>query len=261
MLYEETKSMQTKSPLVREEFERPDRYLTRRRYDIRLRTTVVEEFLKDKAFQDVLDIGCGDGSISLALLAPDKHITLLDFSSTMLSAARACVPHLLKDHVEVRQEDFMKASFEPESYDVIICVGLLAHVDSPDEFVKKVRSLLRPQGFVILEFTDAFHFMGRFGRALGRLRHYAAPPRYQVNLLCFDVVRSFLGKNGLSILSMYRYAMPPIPGIQVLGHEALYSLLRGAYGRPGRNRFAWLGNEYICMLTVAAKRGQGDQSV
>jgi ubiquinone/menaquinone biosynthesis C-methylase UbiE len=237
-----------KAPLVQEVFERADRYLNRRRYDINIRAAAVAELLKNARYDRILDIGCGDGSISLPLIARDRHLTLLDFSSAMLSAAKASIPPEFAGNVEVRQEDFMKAAFEVHSFDLIICLGLMAHVDSPDAFLKKLSSLLRADGLLILEFTDAFHFMGRLSRFIRRLREFARPPLYSVNLWSFHRIRALISASGLQILSTFRYSLPAFPGSRLLGQRSLFRIVRGTYGEPGRNRNAWMGNEYICLL-------------
>ena len=58
----------SKSPQVKSWFENPNQYLQRRNFDIRIRLETVQGFTKGATFGRVLDIPCGDGSISLPLL-------------------------------------------------------------------------------------------------------------------------------------------------------------------------------------------------
>ena len=114
--------------------------------DIRIRTETVQEFTRGRTFQSILDIGCGNGSISLPLLTPERRLTLLDISSNMLATAREKIPTNLINHVELVNEGFMKASFEPGTYDLVLCLGVLAHVDSPADVIAKVARILKPAG-------------------------------------------------------------------------------------------------------------------
>ena len=61
-------SAPSKSPLVKAVFEDAGRYLNRRRFDIRIRAETIGALVSGASFRNVLDIGCGDGSISLPLL-------------------------------------------------------------------------------------------------------------------------------------------------------------------------------------------------
>ncbi len=174
---------------VRAVFEAPQRYLSKWSLHIRVRAETVKSYASRFDFGRVLDIGCGDGSISLPLLIARNHITLLDFSSSMTSLARSKVPAELAGHVDVRNENFMTASFGADRFDLIVCLGVMAHADSPDELLAKIASLLAPGGHLILEFTDAYHVNGRLSRMIRRVREFAAPARSSVNLFSFRARR------------------------------------------------------------------------
>lgn len=242
----------SKSDYVRQVFEDAPHYLKTRRVDIRFRIEAVKRFASSMVWQRLLDIGCGDGSISLQLLTPASHLTLLDLSASMASFARKNVPDGLAANVEVRNENFMLASFGPESFDLIVSVGVMAHVDSPDAFLAKIRSLLRPGGTLIIEFTDSRHFIGQLGRFWGRLKEIAAPALYPTNRLSFSEVAPLFEKHDLSLVSSFRYSRIPLPGIdRILSPEIQYRIARMIFGGCSNNRNAWLGNEYICVLRAS----------
>lgn len=251
-------SMATSTPrtdLVRAFFDSPYRYLTGRRFDIRIRADSVRTFTHGRSCRSILDIGCGDGSISLPLLGRETRVTLLDFSASMLSIAQSNVPRELAGDVEVRNEDFMSAAFDPSGFDLIICLGVLAHVDSPEGLIRKTATLLRPGGSLILEFTDSFHFMGRLSRMMGWLKELVAPPRSPVNLLSFAQVDSLLSRHGFRLVSQFRYAYPPLEGIQrMLPQNILFEIVRLLFGTCEHHRNSWFGNEYICLLTLDPAR-------
>lgn len=239
-----------KSARVKAVFEDPWRYLNSRRVDIRVRAETVKSYASRLDSRRVLDIGCGDGSISLPLLNSRNHITLLDFSVGMTSLARSRVPEKLAGHVDIRNEDFMTASFGADRFDLILCLGVLAHVDTPEDVVRKIGSLLVPGGHVILQFTDAYHLSGRVGRVRRGVLELVAPPRFSVNLFSFERIAGLFAAQGLRSISEYRYGLPPIPGLGMLGKDVLYKMARFVYGTCDDNRRAWLGNEYICLLSA-----------
>ena len=236
---------------VRSVFENAPRYLYSRQVDMRVRSETVKTFAAGLNARRVLDIGCGDGSISLPLLTSTSRLTLLDLSASMAARAKANVPEDLAGNVEVRNDDFMAASFEPRSFDLIVSVGVLAHVDSADDFLAKIATLLCPGGSLIVEFTDCRHFVGRLERFAGRLKEIIAPAKYSTNRLSFRPVSELFDRHGMKLEAVFRYARIPIPGIEkVVTNDLSYKFVRLMFGRCPNNRNAWLGNEYICLLTA-----------
>jgi cyclopropane fatty-acyl-phospholipid synthase-like methyltransferase len=248
----EVSGTDSKSDYVRQVFENAPHYLKSRRVDIRFRIEAVKRLASSIVWQRLLDIGCGDGSISLQLLTPASHLTLLDLSASMVSFAKKNVPDGLAGNVEVRNENFMLASFDSEPFDLIVTVGVMAHVDSPDAFLAKIKGLLRPGGSLIIEFTDSRHFVGQLGRFWGRLKEIAAPARYPTNRLSFSDIAPLFEKHDFSLVSAFRYSRIPLPAIdRILSPEIQYRIARMIFGGPSNNRNAWLGNEYICLLRAS----------
>ena len=85
-------TMTSKLEEVKSLFEIPDKYLCPRQFDIQIRVETVQQFTENLPVNRVLDIGCGDGSISLPLLPRCSELTLLDLSSRMLDLARKKIP-------------------------------------------------------------------------------------------------------------------------------------------------------------------------
>jgi ubiquinone/menaquinone biosynthesis C-methylase UbiE len=231
---------------VKAYFDKPAIYLSRRA-DIRIRAEAVKHFTEGKELNRILDIGCGDGSISLPLLNPDNSLTLMDLSDSMLAIAKSRIPSEYCANVQLLMGDFMTAELVPKSYDLIICLGVLAHVDSPGNAIQKIASLLAPGGSLILEFTDSGHFVGRMTRFVLNLRHALKPPPYPVNLIAVSEVMKWCGTAGLRPLAAFRYTWWAFPWI--FSQNTLHSVMRFVYGRPSRSRNGWMGNEYICHLS------------
>jgi SAM-dependent methyltransferase len=130
---------------VRTLFDQGAAYLDRRQLDIRLRRETVDRVVQGKPYTEILDIGCGDGSISRPLLNSKCRLTLLDVSPGMLSMARSRVPEELSSRAKFVNQDFMQVPFEKNFFDLVICVGVLAHVVSPQDLIvqDRVRSETR----------------------------------------------------------------------------------------------------------------------
>src|SRR3954466_11604481 len=140
----ELRASPTKVASVRSVFENVSHYVASRRVDIDLRIDTVKAFAQEIVWQRLLDVGCGEGSISLPLVDSQSHLTLLDLSFNMTTMAMGRNPPEFISNVEVRNDNFMSAAFANPSFDLILSVGVLAPGDSPDRFISRIKLLRRP---------------------------------------------------------------------------------------------------------------------
>lgn len=228
----------------------PRNYLDIRRYVIEIRKETVKDFTAGRRFTRILDIGCGDGSISIPLLDFQNHLTLLDISCKMLSRALSKVPAVLSSHVETINQDLIAASLDANSYDLILCIGVLAHVDSPPAVMSKVASLLRPGGFLVLECTDAAHFSNRLTVLWGRTKGaFSKPSGYRSNLMSAEFVLQMAKQEGLDLVSSYRHNLALPTMRRFFSQKALQVMTRAIFGTASQNRNAWLGKECLLLFT------------
>lgn len=242
--------MASKAGRVKSLFEEPRWYLDRRQHDIRVRSETVQEFVRRRQFSSVLDIGAGDGSISLQFLRSETRLTLLDFSSRMLVMAGARVPAGLSGNIEMINEDFMATKFAPHSFDLILCLGVLAYVDSPSDFAARIVSLLKPGGSLVVAFSDSYHLMERLRAGINKLWSLAKTRTYPfpLNVLSGPGVRDLFCSLGLKVGGRFRYCAA-LPGMhRVFAQSTLYRMIRAAFGNSERNRNSWLGSDYIFLF-------------
>lgn len=241
---------------VKAVFEEPHRYLSRWKPDIRIRRESVEAYAASFHFKRLLDIGCGDGSISLPLAGKERHLMLLDLSASMTALAASKVPPELATSVEVLNGDVMAMSFGGDPLDLIVCIGVLAHVDSPDAFAGKIASLLESNGHLIVEFTDSYHFCGRLNHFFSRIRQAFAPARSSLNLFSADTAVRLMERHGFRLVSEFRYCQLSLPGLRFIGDRFRYWIVRFLFGTAPKGRNGCLGNEYICLFRGRSKMGR-----
>ena len=231
-------------------FEAPQGYFKRRQFDVDIRRATVSEMTAGRQLPEVLDVGCGNGSISIPLLAsPDTgRLTLVDLSEAMLDLARASLTEEQRDRVRLMNADLMTAEVD-RKFDLVICLGVLAHVDDPRALIGRLHELLAPGGRLILEVTDSFHPVGRLLNLYHRLLGLFRPVQYGLNRLRMRTVFDDCERAGLRRVTTYRYSLPP-PGSQRLAsHATLFRLTRRLFGTSLDNRRAWLGNIAIAEFT------------
>jgi ubiquinone/menaquinone biosynthesis C-methylase UbiE len=233
---------------TRQAFERPQWYLESRSYNIRLRSEIIRAFVQGHEFEQILDIGCGNGSLSIPLLSANRRLTLLDLSTSMLNIALSRVPKEFSSHVETVNVGFMQANLGAGKYDLIICCGVLAYVDDLQAFLLRLTSLLKPGGMLILECTDSHHFVSHLISVYSKFLGLFVPPKVHLCTRPASVVLDTLSKIGYQVCSSCRYSLP-LPVIRKLfSHDFHYRALRFIFGIPVGNRNAWLGNE--CMFSI-----------
>jgi 2-polyprenyl-3-methyl-5-hydroxy-6-metoxy-1,4-benzoquinol methylase len=240
--------MTSKTEQVKSLFDIPEKYLGPRQFDIRIRVETIQQFTDTLTFDRVLDIGCGDGSISLPLLPRCNRLTLLDISPKMLELARRKIPSARLNDVDLINGDFIGTDLEPASFDLVLCIGVLAHVDSPAAVIAKVAQLAKPGACVILEFTDSFHFWGVPVVLYQKLLKLLRPEPYKLNRLRKRQIVDLYQQNGLSSSSLYRYGLPPVGSSKVAGQEDMYRMTRYLFGPSDKNRNRWMGNQFIYRL-------------
>jgi 2-polyprenyl-3-methyl-5-hydroxy-6-metoxy-1,4-benzoquinol methylase len=248
---EVTMTSASKTERVRSLFDIPEKYLGPRQYDIQIRVETVAHFTRGLAFDRVIDIGCGDGSLSLPLLPRCNRLTLLDISSQMLGLARQKIPADRLNDISVINGSFLGSNLSVQSFDLILCVGVLAHVDSPAAILAEIARIAKPGASVILELTDSFHFWGVPVVLYQKLLKFIRPEPYALNRLKSQTVMGLCQANGFNPVALYRYGLPPLGTSKLAGQEEMYQITRYLFGPSDCNRNAWMGNEFLYHLRKA----------
>jgi SAM-dependent methyltransferase len=210
------------------------RYLERNAI-IPVRALIVAELLSGLRNARILDLGCGDGSISRALLAGQNKLTLVDFSPKMLERARAAAPP--DAPVELIEANILTFT-PPEPFDAVICVGVLAHVPSLDEALARVSADVRPGGICILQITDD---AAPLGRLLNQYYRRRQREHYQKNRVTLTELVTVADRHDLSALDRRRYGLL-LPGTGKLPYRWEYRIEDAVRAGP---RLSRLGAEVI----------------
>lgn len=95
----------------------------------------------------VLDVGCGDGVLSADLLdAGVRHVIALDIDRSVLLRAQA--RHAGRA-IEWMHGDVLQVPFEPDSFDAVVSVAALHHMDA-NRSLERFAQLVRPGGSVVV---------------------------------------------------------------------------------------------------------------
>jgi 2-polyprenyl-3-methyl-5-hydroxy-6-metoxy-1,4-benzoquinol methylase len=214
-----------KAGRVKEHFGPESRYLTYS-YNIRLRAEIVKSLMGTVVGCEVLDIGCGDGSISRQFLNSARTVTFVDFSTAMLTAVRDAIPIHLRDKAMIMEGDFMNIEFGARKYDVILCLGVLAHVDSVEATIARLAGLLKPGGRCIFQITDMSRLTSRVFHLYALAVHALYPKMlYKMNVTTSHQVTTYAQSVGMTFKSLARYSFL-LPAMRRLPAKWLYEYQR-----------------------------------
>lgn len=115
--------------------------------------------------RDVMDLCCGQGSLSALALADGARVTAVDLSQEMLARARSAAPE-----AELRQADAADLPFPDASFDVVFCNFGMMHLPDRIKGLSEVARVLRTGGRFLMSSWATPDVSPAFGVAFGAIR-------------------------------------------------------------------------------------------
>jgi ubiquinone/menaquinone biosynthesis C-methylase UbiE len=157
----------------------------------------------------LLDCAAGSGEITCALLESGRfsHATIVDISPAMLQSAK----ELLTSEITNAELEFIHSdlfNFKPSDsrFDLVLCLGLIAHVGRLDVLLPHLKSMLMPSGRIILQTTLTDHAGTRIVRALTTQRELAKRG-YRISWFSQRDIADACHAAGLRIVEMRRHSL------------------------------------------------------
>ena len=96
---------------------------------------------------EILVAGCGTSQAAkYALREPNARITAIDVSETSLIHTRALQEKYGLDNLTLHQLSIMDVQKLGQTYDHIVCTGVLHHLADPELGLRSLRNVLKPEG-------------------------------------------------------------------------------------------------------------------
>jgi len=109
-----------------------------------------------KPHMQILDIGCGPGTITadLAALVPDGRVTAVDHAPGILDQARQLTAERGLENVEFAVADVHALDYPDNTFCVVHAHQVLQHVGDPVQALREMHRVTKPGGFIAVRDAD-----------------------------------------------------------------------------------------------------------
>lgn len=134
-----------------------------------------------KDYKKVLDIGCGPGEMLIDLMKRGYSVSGIDISEGMIAVAKDNISTKMPGgEFDLKIGDIEKLDIKDESFDVVICAGVIEYLGKDDKALSELNRVLKKDGVLIIT-----------------VRNKICPARV-FDLFSDTVKKSSFGKNILS---------------------------------------------------------------
>jgi len=134
------------------------------------RVAAVLRLLRDFRARAVLDVGCGDGSITVevarAVGAEEVYCVEISERAAQIAASRG-----IKVFVGDVSRDPIPLS--SESVDLAVALDVIEHLLNPDHMLREVRRVIKPSGLLVVSTVNLGNWLNRLIFLLGYQPYYA----------------------------------------------------------------------------------------
>ena len=128
--------------------------------------------IRDDLGPAVLEVGAGTGNITQFLLNADRLVCLEPCAPYREYLARRFASHLNVAFAARRIEECPAPDAPESSFDSVVCLNVLEHIDDDAGVLARFRRLVRPGGRVIVLVPGSPFLYGAMDRAMGHRRRY-----------------------------------------------------------------------------------------
>lgn len=148
---------------------------------------------------DVLDIGCGSGSIAFYMAKMGKKVVGIDISSRAIDVCKKTSKILgLSSVTKFEVVNCLDFSSQ-QKFDLIICTEVLEHLEDDEQIIKNFNKILKKGGYLFISVpskNSPLYKLGltnNFDKKVGHLRRYS-----------FEELEILLKKAGYKILETHK---------------------------------------------------------
>jgi len=97
---------------------------------------------------NVLEVGCGAGRFTELMVGAGANVHAVDLSRAV-EANRDNVGE--QSNYQVAQANVYHLPYPPNSFDVVLCLGVVQHTPSPEETIRTLYRMVKPGGLLVID--------------------------------------------------------------------------------------------------------------
>jgi ubiquinone/menaquinone biosynthesis C-methylase UbiE len=174
-------------------------------------TTIWErEFIAERITGgSTLEIGCGTGRITETLLSKKLELTVADQSEAMLGILRKKFPD--GNFRAVCSDIFkLEANFPHGSFDAVVSMRVIPHIDDMPEALKIISSILKPEGVFIFDMWNSLSYPYLRRRVADVV--FSRREKVFTRFLPLPRIFSLVAGAGLNVENWAGWGFPQVPG-------------------------------------------------
>ena len=174
----------------------------------------------------ILDLGCGAGNYVRFLADIGHRVTGLDYSFPSLNRALSADQKHAGHYVG---GDAYSLPFSKECFDLVISIGVLQALASPERALDEMVRVLRPEGLLVIEFLNALELAALARSAVEKLSDRSS----RLHTYSFFDVHRWLLKRGVRFIRRTGIYLPPrrAPWLgRIINVKGLVRLMEGIPG-------------------------------
>lgn len=157
-----------------------NKIINKNNFTYRLILPELESVLGKKTNLNILDYGCGVGTLSFYLASKDNNIVGVDISDLAINTAKenARLLNLQKKTLFFNLKQGLR-KIRSQKFDLILCIEVLEHIANEQNVISLLVSRLKPKGIIILSSPSVnapLYKLGltkKFDKRVGHLRRYS----------------------------------------------------------------------------------------
>lgn len=204
----------------------------------------------------ILDIAAAQGNFSLKLAEAGYEVTWNDIRADLATYAE-----MKREHgtITYRPGNAFEVNFD-HLFDLVLATEIIEHVAHPDDFLRKIASLVKPGGYVVISTPLGSYFKNKLPKfsdfenaSIFESKQFGPNAADHIFLLHMDEMGPLAKKAGLEVVSMKYYTnfltnghiglnplLKVLPSAVVFGFEQFTQRLPKSAGRRIHTNFAVL---------------------
>lgn len=128
----------------------------------------------------ILDVGCGQGTISKILSEAGANVYGIDLSETSINYVKKNYPE-----IKVKVGNALKIDFPNNYFDIVVCIGVLHHTPDTRKGFEECVRITKPGGKILILLYTKYHYYPLVYKTAKKLFKNKRPdevPRFLIGL-------------------------------------------------------------------------------